>query len=197
MPPSITIYRREIIEYGRKAKRYPVFLCGLFISSLGVSIITKADLGTSPISAIPYVLGLNFPWTLGGFTVVFILVLILPQVIILRKNFKLEHLLQIPIPIAFGWFIDLTMVWLSFLAPQSYPFKLIGLPAGCVALAFGIYLECWPASPCCPASHLSAASGAWPATSTLRSTTTLGYDYARETIAGALKTFQSNLAAKA
>ena len=27
--------------------------------------------------------------------------------------------------------------------------------------------------------------------------TTLGYDYARETIAGALKTFQSNLAAKA
>lgn len=129
------------MSMAEKAKRYPVFLCGLFISSLGVSIITKADLGTSPISAIPYVLGLNFPWTLGGFTVVFSLVLILPQVIILRKNFKLEHLLQIPIPIAFGWFIDLTMVWLSFLAPQSYPLKLISLLAGCVVLAFGIYLE--------------------------------------------------------
>ena len=118
------------MSMAEKAKRYPVFLCGLFISSLGVSIITKADLGTSPISAIPYVLSLNFPWTLGGFTVVFSLVLILPQVIILRKNFKLEHLLQIPIPIAFGWFIDLTMVWLSFLAPQSYPLKLISLLAG-------------------------------------------------------------------
>ena len=42
-----------------------------------------------------------------------------------------------------------------------------------------------------------AASGAWPATSTLRSTTTLGYDYARETIAGALKALQSTLAARA
>ena len=93
-----------------KAKRYLVFLFGLFISSLGVSMITKADLGTSPISAIPYVLSLNFPWTLGGFTVAFSLVLILLQLIILRKNFKLEHLLQIPISMAFGWFIDLTMV---------------------------------------------------------------------------------------
>ena len=44
-----------------KAKRYLVFLVGLFISSLGVSPITKADLGTSPISAIPYVLSLHFP----------------------------------------------------------------------------------------------------------------------------------------
>ena len=124
-----------------KAKRYLVFLFGLFISSLGVSMITKADLGTSPISAIPYVLSLNFPWTLGGFTVVFSLVLILLQLIILRKNFKLEHLLQIPISIAFGWFIDLTMVWLSFLAPQSYPLKLVSLLAGCVVLGFGVYLE--------------------------------------------------------
>ena len=124
-----------------KAKRYLVFLFGLFISSLGVSMITKADLGTSPISAIPYVLSLNFPWTLGGFTVAFSLVLILLQLIILRKNFKLEHLLQIPISMAFGWFIDLTMVWLSFIAPQTYLLKLVSLLAGCVVLAFGVYLE--------------------------------------------------------
>ena len=185
------------MSMAEKAKRYPVLLCGLFISSLGVSIITKADLGTSPISAIPYVLSLNFPWTLGGFTVVFSLVLILLQVIILRKNFKLEHLLQIPIPIAFGWFIDLTMVWLSFLAPQSYPFKLISLLEAAWRWPSASIWRCWPASPCCPASPLSAASGAWPATSTLRSTTTLGYDYARETIAGALKALQSTLAARA
>ena len=38
-----------------KLKRYIVFLIGLFINSLGVSLITKADLGTSPISSIPYV----------------------------------------------------------------------------------------------------------------------------------------------
>ena len=54
-----------------KAKRYLVFLIGLFISSLGVSFITKASLGTSPISSIPYVLSLNFSMTLGQFTILF------------------------------------------------------------------------------------------------------------------------------
>ena len=49
-----------------KLKRYIIFLIGLFINSLGVSLITKANLGTSPISSIPYVLSLNFPFTLGA-----------------------------------------------------------------------------------------------------------------------------------
>ena len=93
-----------------KLKRYIVFLIGLFINSLGVSLTTKADLGTSPISSIPYVLSLNFPFTLGQFTIAFSLLLILIQLVILRRNFKAEHLLQIPISILFGYFIDLTMV---------------------------------------------------------------------------------------
>lgn len=59
-----------------KLKRYIVFLIGLFINSLGVSLITKANLGTSPISSIPYVLSLNFPFTLGQFTIAFSLLLI-------------------------------------------------------------------------------------------------------------------------
>ena len=71
-----------------KLKRYFVFLIGLFINSLGVSLITKADLGTSPISSIPYVLSLNFPFTLGQFTIVFSLLLIVIQLIILRRNFS-------------------------------------------------------------------------------------------------------------
>ena len=124
-----------------KAKRYLVFLVGLFISSLGVSLITKANLGTSPISAIPYVLSLNFPLTLGQFTIAFSLLLILLQLLILRKNFKLEHLLQIPISVAFGYFIDMTMGLLTFVAPQTYPAKVLYLLIGCVVLAFGVYLE--------------------------------------------------------
>ena len=43
-----------------KLKRYLIFLVGLFVNSLGVSLITKANLGTSPITSIPYVLSLNF-----------------------------------------------------------------------------------------------------------------------------------------
>lgn len=124
-----------------KAKRYFIFLIGLFINSLGVSLITKANLGTSPISSIPYVLSLNFPFTLGNFTILFSIVLIVLQMLILRKNFKAEHLLQIPVSILFGYFIDLTMVLLYFVHPQSYVVKIIDLLIGCLILGFGVYIE--------------------------------------------------------
>ena len=124
-----------------KLKRYIVFLIGLFINSLGVSLTTKADLGTSPISSIPYVLSLNFPFTLGQFTIAFSLLLILIQLVILRRNFKAEHLLQIPISILFGYFIDLTMVMLFFVDPQTYLSSVVYLLIGCVILGFGVYTE--------------------------------------------------------
>lgn len=124
-----------------KLKRYIIFLIGLFISSFGVSFITKADLGTSPISSIPYVLSLNFPMTLGGFTIIFSIVLVILQLFILRKNFKLEHALQIPISVLFGYFIDLTMNLLTFLNPSTYILKLLYLLIGCIILGFGIYME--------------------------------------------------------
>ncbi len=124
-----------------KLKRYIVFLIGLFINSLGVSLITKADLGTSPISSIPYVLSLNFPFTLGQFTIAFSLLLILIQLVILRRNFKAEHLLQIPISILFGYFIDLTMIMLFFVHPQTYLSSVVYLLIGCVILGFGVYTE--------------------------------------------------------
>lgn len=124
-----------------KLKRYIIFLVGLFVNSLGVSLITKANLGTSPISSIPYVLSLNFPLTLGNFTIIFSILLIILQLFILRKNFKLEHLLQIPISILFGYFIDLTMLLFSFVNPTAYIAKLIYLLIGCVILSFGVYME--------------------------------------------------------
>lgn len=122
-------------------KRYITFIIGLFINSLGVAIITKALLGTSPISAIPYVLSLNFDFTLGNFTIVFSLLLILLQVLILRKRFKLIHLLQIPVSILFGYFIDLCMFLLFFVNPTNYIISLLTLIIGCIVLGIGVYLE--------------------------------------------------------
>ena len=110
-------------------------------NSLGVSLITKANLGTSPISSIPYVLSLNFPFTLGNFTIFFSIFLIVLQLIILRKNFKLEHILQIPVSIIFGYFIDLTMILFSWVNPEAYIMKIVYLLIGCLILGVGVYME--------------------------------------------------------
>lgn len=103
--------------------------------------MTKASLGTSPISSIPYVLSLKFPPTLGNFTIIFSILLILLQILILRKNFKIENILQIPVSIAFGYFIDLTMYLFFWVNPGNYAMKLAALLAGCIVLGFGVYLE--------------------------------------------------------
>ena len=124
-----------------KLKRYLIFLVGLFVNSLGVSLITKANLGTSPISSIPYVLSLNFPFTLGNFTIFFSIFLIALQLIILRKNFKLEHILQIPVSIIFGYFIDLTMILFFWVNPEAYIMKIVYLLMGCLILGVGVYME--------------------------------------------------------
>ena len=124
-----------------KLKRYLIFLVGLFVNSLGVSLITKANLGTSPISSIPYVLSLNFPFTLGNFTIFFSIFLIVLQLLILRKNFKLEHILQIPVSIIFGYFIDLTMILFFWLNPEAYIMKIVYLLIGCLILGVGVYME--------------------------------------------------------
>lgn len=123
-------------------KRYVFFIVGLFVNSLGVAFITKANLGTSPISSIPYVLSLAFPFTIGNFTIVFSLLLILIQILVLRKDYPLIQLLQIPVSIMFGYFIDFSMdVLLASMNPQIYVMKMVSLLIGCVILGFGVYME--------------------------------------------------------
>lgn len=167
-----------------KAKRYFIFLIGLFINSLGVSLITKADLGTSPISSIPYVLDLNFSMTLGQFTIFFSLLLILLQLFILRRNFKAEHLLQIPISILFGYFIDLTMIFFKFVHPQTYPVKVLYLLIGCIILGFGVYIEVVANVAMLPGeSFVRAVSSTW---NTEFGTTKVAFDVSMTVIAAVL-----------
>lgn len=122
-------------------KRYIIFILGLFVNSLGVALITKANLGTSPISSIPYVLSLNYAFTLGNFTIFFSILLIVLQLILLGKNFKLEHFLQIPVSLVFGYFIDFCMILLGFVHPTAYPVKVVDLLIGCLILGVGVYME--------------------------------------------------------
>ena len=122
-------------------KRYIFLLVGLFVNGLGVSFITKAGLGTSPITSIPYTLSLGFTPTVGMFTLVFNIFLVILQVILLRRNFQLQNLLQLPIIALFSFFIDLTMSLLGFMQPETYSMKVVSLIVGCLILGFGVFME--------------------------------------------------------
>lgn len=128
----------------RLALRYLCFLMGLLINSFGVAFITKAALGTSPISSIPYVLALRFQPTFGEFTFVLNMLYIIGQVVLLRRDFQPIQLLQVVSNVVFSGFIDVSMGLLGWLSPASVPAMLLSLAVGCVILAFGISIEVAP-----------------------------------------------------
>lgn len=124
--------------------RYLWFTIGVIINSFGVAIITKAALGTSPISSVPYVLSLRFPWSLGQFTFVMNLLFIAAQVVLRGRKFPPIQLLQIVVNLVFSAFIDVGMKALWWFEPSSLPVKLIALVIGCAVLGFGISVEVAP-----------------------------------------------------
>lgn len=126
------------------AKRYLFFLIGILINAFGVALITKAALGTSPISSVPYVLSLRFTPTLGAFTFVMNLIFIILQPVLLRRDYQPIQLLQIVVNIVFSWFIDVSMNLLGWLEPQNIAVELIVLLLGCAVLGFGISVEVAP-----------------------------------------------------
>ena len=67
--------------------------------------------------------------------------LILGQILILRKNFQPIQFLQIPLSFLFGWFTDLGMKIVDPIPVNSYPLRLLMIVIGVVVLSFGVALS--------------------------------------------------------
>jgi uncharacterized membrane protein YczE/cytidylate kinase len=123
------------------AIRCVVLVIGLFIMAFGVALSVKANLGTSPISCIPYVYSLGYPITIGTASIVMNLLLILLQVVLLRRSYQLVQLLQLPVALFFGVFIDVAMHLLSGVDATTYWTQWLLCLLSCAILAFGVFLE--------------------------------------------------------
>lgn len=122
-------------------KRYVLFIIGLFFSGLGVAVTKHGGLGVSPISSVANVVSLQFPvFSLGTWLFLWNCVLILGQILILRKQFKPIQWLQIPLSVLFGWFTDFGMWLAGFIPTELYPVRLLSVFAGTAILGFGIAL---------------------------------------------------------
>ncbi|HJJ46111.1 MAG TPA: DUF6198 family protein [Methanocorpusculum sp.] len=117
-----------------------LFISGLYIMGLGVALSVAADLGTSPISSLPFVLSVVTPLSMGTITFIMNMVFVLLQILILKKDFKKWYVLQIPGLFLFSAFIDLNNYLLSGAFPDAYWQQFLIMLAGCVVLAFGIFL---------------------------------------------------------
>lgn len=123
-------------------KRYVLFIVSLFVSGLGVAFAKHGELGVTPISSAANIMSLKFEFlSIGNWLIIWNCLLIVGQILILRKKFQLIQLLQIPISFLFGWFTDVGVLIVEKIPVESYLMKLAMVIISIIVLGFGISLS--------------------------------------------------------
>lgn len=113
----------------------------IIFMSFGVSFSIKSGLGTSPISSCPYVLSLISPLTVGSATTLINCILIALQPIILRKDFRPESLVQVPVAFLFGYMTDIALFAIRGLTCDSYLGRWLLCLIGIVLIGIAVAIE--------------------------------------------------------
>ena len=114
---------------------------GLLVMAAGVAFSITADLGTSPISSVPYVTSLICNVSTGVTTIIMNTFFILLQIIILKKDFRLFQLLQFTATIVFGTMIDVFSAALASVSYSGYLSQCLLCLTGIILVAAGVSLE--------------------------------------------------------
>ena len=119
-----------------------VYLIGMIILVIGVSISIQANLGVSPVSSIPYNMDLLFNIEMGQATIIFQVCLVILQIILLRKNFKIKNLLQIFAGILFGYLTTFSNMLVFPILPiqSNLIMQVVFMLISTVFIAVGVYL---------------------------------------------------------
>ncbi|MBT1170363.1 DUF6198 family protein [Bifidobacterium sp. SO4] len=126
-------------------KRLVSMLAGLAIESFGIALITKSNLGTSPISSIAWVVTLRFPWiSFGVTTFAMNAIFVAIEILLLRRDFHPVQYLQLAVTFWFAATLDVSMMLLTWFSPAEWWLRGIGLLLGTALLAFGICMEVSP-----------------------------------------------------
>ena len=124
-----------------RCKRWIIFFISLFFMGNGIAMVTNAQLGTTPISSVPYVVGKIFGFSMGTGTFAVNTLMLLAQIPLLGKTFRPRQFLQLPCVFVFSLFIDLGMWITHTLIPETWPLCILMTLTGCLIMAFGIMLE--------------------------------------------------------
>lgn len=119
--------------------RVALMLVGIAVMAFGIDVVVKANLGNSPISAFPYVMSHVTPQiSFGTLMLLWQCFLVLLQVLILRRDFRLVDLLQIPISVFFGMCIDAFALVIAPITLPNYASSWVCLLVGMAILALGV-----------------------------------------------------------
>lgn len=121
--------------------RAVVMFAGMAIMGLGVSLSIKADLGTSPISSIPYATACISGLTVGTTTIIMNVTFVVLQILILRRETRWSTVAQLIMAVGMGVAIDIWDAILPFATPGNYLAQWGICALGIVAVGLGVAME--------------------------------------------------------
>lgn len=124
------------------AVRLVSYFLGLFLMTIGIAISVKSNLGVSPVSSIPYTMTCVWGIEMGRATIIFHAVLVLLQLLMLRKNFRLMNFLQVAVGIVFGYFTTFCNWGVGEIFPgaiENIAIRIIMILVSTLFIALGIF----------------------------------------------------------
>ena len=95
------------------------YVFGLYLITLGVAFSIKSGLGSAPVSSIPYAINLIWNIEIGVATFIFQTILVVIELILLRRDFKPKHFLQVFVGVLFGVFTSFSVSLMDFIPPAG------------------------------------------------------------------------------
>lgn len=128
------------------------YILGLLIIAIGVNISKLSRLGITPVSSIPRACEQIWGMTLGTTTMIIYILLVVLQLIILRKKFRVINALGILVTFVFSWMVNFVgtdpnafgHLMLGVPAPQTYVMKLIYMVVSVVVSGIGVFIYLRP-----------------------------------------------------
>ena len=125
-----------------------LLLLSMFFMTFGVALCVRSNLGSGVISSIPMSFslageaGLAPGLTIGGYTNIMNVILVVAQILVLRRRFEPLQLFQLLIGFVFGCLLDLNM-WITsyFSSYETLPAQIIAQFLGATILGIAVATE--------------------------------------------------------
>ncbi|MCD7974332.1 MAG: hypothetical protein LUF25_00705 [Phascolarctobacterium sp.] len=129
-------------------KKITIYSAGLLTMAIGINISKLSVLGITPVSSMARACEQIFRLTLGTTTLIINIILLLGQLLLLRRDFRQLNVLGLPLTAVFSLMLDITgtdpeaigHLLINFTRPEEYHVKFIYMILSIVILCIGVFL---------------------------------------------------------
>ncbi len=149
----------EKIAFLSLVSRILASFCGLCLIALGVALMTRTNLGCTPISAIPYaVYLLASQISYGAWVAIFNFLLLIGETILMTAKLSWKSItIQVALVFSFGFFVDIFMALSDGVISDAYWNRVFWVAAGSLSLASGVVMTVGANLAILPADGLALA----------------------------------------